>query len=184
MKTEKYSTGDTKIWFDQEAEFLIVNKNQPIFDSIIDANLLEKKYSKILIEKIYKAGFDEIHGILLELDDMLQSQMDIMETNELDMILDSFNSIFNTSFKYHKNSNGLISILFGKFNNYQEFRRNYFLTFLLKLYSGKIDILKSEEENPALLGLTDFISKFTPEYVQIYLETSSNIKFPWVLQID
>ena len=44
MNTKTLANGNVKVWFDQEAEFLIVNKNQPLFDTIIDANLIQRKY--------------------------------------------------------------------------------------------------------------------------------------------
>ncbi|HEY5125526.1 MAG TPA: hypothetical protein VIK14_17495 [Ignavibacteria bacterium] len=183
MKTKTLANGSTKVWNDNEAEFKIINKSEPLIDTLIEASLIEKKYSKILVEEIRKAGLDDMHGILLELDDMFQTQMDSMETSELDFIFNEFNSVFAASFKYHKNANGLISILFGQFDNYQEFRRNYFCTFILKMFAGEIDIAKSEKENPELKGLTEFIAKFAPEYMKIYLEKSRDMNFAWVINI-
>ncbi len=183
MKTKTLPNGNTKVWFDKEAEFKIINKSEPLIDTLIEASVMEKKYSKILVEEIQKAGLDDIHGVLLELDDMLQTQMDKLKISELDMAFNSFNSIFNTTYKYHVNSNGLISIIFGQFDNYEEFRRNYFCSFLLKLFVCKIDIKGSEEENSELKGLTDFISKFAPEYMKIYLKASKTTKFGWVINI-
>jgi hypothetical protein len=184
MKTKTLVNGNTKEWHDREEEFLIVNKNQPLFDTILDANLIPREYCKMLLKEVSEAGLNDIHEVFIDLDDSLQSQMDTMDINELDMIFDSFNSIFTTKFKYHKNSNGLISVIFGQFNNYQEFRRNYFCTFLLKMFAGQIDLLKTEEENLALQGLTEFIRKYADEYMKIYMEISKTMKFAWVINFD
>lgn len=181
MKTKRLPNGDTKVWYDNEEEFIIVGKNEPLYDTLIDANLLEKKYSKILLEDIKKAGLDDIHGLFIDIDNSLQSNLDKLRVNELDEIFSSFNSIFNTNYKYLKNSNGLISILFGKFDNYQEFVKNYFCTFLLKMFACKIDIMGSEEEDETMKGLTTFISKFADDYLKKYLEASREKKFAWIL---
>lgn len=183
MKTKTLANGNTKVWFDKEEDFKTIGKNEPLIDTLIEVNLLEKQYSKILVEEIRKAGLDDIHGVLLELDEMFQTQMDTMEVSKLDMIFAEFNSIFNTTYRYHVNNNGLISIIFGQFENYQEFRRNYFCTFILKMYVCKIDIKGSEEENPELKGLIAFLETYAPEYMKIYLETSKRMKFSWVINI-
>ncbi|MDO9580504.1 MAG: hypothetical protein Q7J06_08050, partial [Bacteroidales bacterium] len=86
MKTKTIENGNIKVWCDNQEEFIIAGKNEPLIDTIIDANLLQKKYSKILVEEIRKEGHDDIHGVLLDIDDMLQTQMDSMETSELDLI--------------------------------------------------------------------------------------------------
>jgi hypothetical protein len=183
MKTKTLPNGNTKVWFSREAEFKIISKNEPLIDTLIEASVIEKKYSKILVEEIRKAGLDDMHGILLELDEMFQTQMDTIRTSKLDMIFAEFNSIFNTTHKYHVNSNGLISIIFGQFDNYLEFRRNYFCTFILKMYGCKIDIKGSEEKNPELRGLIAFVETYAPEYMKIYLETSNAMNFAWVINI-
>ena len=51
MKTKQLPNGNTKVWFDREDEFTIVGKNEPLIDTIIDANLLQRKYNKILVEE-------------------------------------------------------------------------------------------------------------------------------------
>ncbi|MGD0341801.1 MAG: hypothetical protein ABSA76_08870 [Bacteroidales bacterium] len=183
MKTKILTNGNTKIWFENESEFTIINKTEPLIDTLIEASVIEKKYSRMLVDEIKKTDLDVIHGVLLGVDDMLQNQMDRMEVSKLDESLNEFNSIFQTTYMYHKNSNGLISIIFGQFENYHEFRRNYFCSFLLKLFACKIDVKRSEEKTPALRGLTDFISKFAPEYMKIYLETSIAMKFTRVINI-
>ena len=184
MKTKTVENGNIKVWYDtHEDEFLIVNKNQPLYDTLIDANLIQRKYSKMLIEEIRKAGLDSIHGVFIELDDSLQNNLDNLNVSELDKIFSDFNAIFATRYRYRINSNGLKSIVIGEFKSYQEFVQSYFGTFLLKLFAGRIDILKSEEENPELQGLTDFIAKFAPEYMKIYLATSKTMKFAWVINI-
>ena len=119
MKTTVLANGNTKVWHDHEEEFIIVNKNEPLVDTIIDANLLQKKYSKMLVEEIRVAGLDDIHGVFINIDDSLDTQLDRLNINELDLTFDSFNSLFQTKFKYHKNTNGLISIIFSDFNDYQ-----------------------------------------------------------------
>ncbi len=184
MKTKPLVNGDTLVWYGREEEFLTVKKNQPLYDTIIDANLLEKKYSRILVDEIQMAGLDEIHGVLLDIDDMLQSQIDTMKVNELDLVFNQFNDIFHTDYKYYRSSDGLVSITLTHFENYPEFVKDYFGAFILKLFACKIDIIKSEEGNHELQGLTEFISKFAPEYMKIYLETSRNNKFAWVIQIE
>jgi hypothetical protein len=181
MKTKTIENGKIKVWYDNEEEFIIVGKNEPLYNTLIDANLLEKKYSKILLEDIKKAGLDDIHGVFIDIDNSLQSNLDNLRVNELDEIFSSFNSVFSTNYKYLKNSNGLISILFGKFDNYQEFVKNYFCTFLLKMFDCKIDILKSEEKDETMKGLTNFISNFADDYLKKYLETSKTMDFPWVI---
>ena len=182
MKTKTLANGNTKVWYDKEEDFKIIGKNEPLIDTLIEANLLEKKYNKILVEEIRKAGLDDIHGVLLELDEMFQTQMDTMEVSKLDMIFAEFNSIFNTTYKYHVNSNGLISIIFGQFDNYTEFRRNYFCTFILKMYVCKIDIKGREEKTPELKGLTKFVETYDDD-MKLYLETSRTMKFAWVINI-
>ena len=76
MKTKTIENGNIKIWFDLEEEFMIVNKNEPLYDTIIDANLLQRKYSKILVEEIKEAGLLEIHRVFTDIDDSLQNQLD------------------------------------------------------------------------------------------------------------
>jgi hypothetical protein len=183
MKTKTLTNGNTKVWYDNEDEFIIVNKNQPLFDTIIDANLFQRKFSRMLLKEISEAGLNDIHDVFIDLDDSLQFQMDKTEESALNESLNRFNLIFHTTFKYHKNSNGRISIIFGQFENYQEFRRNYFCSFLYKLFACKIDIKRSEEKTPTLQGLTDFISIYAPECVKTFLEASRTMKFPWVINM-
>jgi hypothetical protein len=78
---------------------------------------------------------------------------------------------------YHANDNGLISVIFGKFDTYEDFKRNYFGTFLLEMYAFKINILLSEEQDNTLKGLSDFISKFANDYFKTYVEISKKLKF-------
>ena len=183
MKTKTLANGNTKVWYEREHEFKIISKSEPLIDTLIEASVIEKKYSKILVEEIRNAGHDDIHGVLLDIDDMLQNQIDKMETIKLDLIIQEFNSIFNTTYTYHVNSNGLISIIFGQFDNYEGFRRNNFCTFILKMFAGKIGIVKSEEENQELKGLIKFVATYAPEYMKIYLDTSRTMKFAWVINI-
>ncbi|MGD0581485.1 MAG: hypothetical protein ABR974_00915 [Bacteroidales bacterium] len=183
MNTKTLVNGNTMVWFSREKKFKIISKSEPLIDTLIEANLLEKQYSKILVEEIRKAGLDDMHGILLELDEMFQTQMDSMETRNLDEVFNEFNSIFHTNYKYQKSSNGLISITLTHFGIYQEFVKDYFGSFILKLFACKIDIIKSEEENHEFQGLTEFILKFAPEEMKLYLETKKDMKFPWVINI-
>ena len=106
-----------------------------------------------------------------------------MKLTELDKIFDSFNSIFQTTYKYHVNENGLISILFGRFENYQDFVRNYFGTFLLKLFAFKVDLLLSEEKDDNIKGLSDFITRFAEAYFKTYLDTSEKLKFAEIIRV-
>jgi len=183
MKTKTIENGNIKIWFDLEEEFMIVNKNEPLYDTIIDANLLQRKYSKILVEEIKEAGLLEIHRVFTDIDDSLQNQFDKLKVRELDKIFKEFNSSFKTHYKYHKNSNGLITIIFDKFDNYLEFKSNYFGTFFLKLFAFKVDIIKSEEKNESIRGLSGFLSKFSEDYLKIYLENSRFMKFSVSLRV-
>lgn len=182
MKTKQLPNGNTKVWFDREEEFKIIGKNEPLIDTLIEANLLERQYSRTLVEEIQSQGHDDIHGVLLNIDDMLQDQMDKMKTSELDLIFSEFNSTFSTNFKYHRNSNGLISVLFGQFNNYQEFRNNYFCSFLLKLFAFKINIIATVDLNPELKGISEFLKAFAALQIKTYLETSSTMKFAGVIR--
>jgi hypothetical protein len=183
MKTKTIENGKIKVWFDKEEEFTIVGKNEPLIDTLIDANLLQKKYSKMLVEEIRKAGLDDFHGVFIDINDSLDTQLDRMNINELDLIFDSFNSVFPTKFKYHINSNGLVSLIFANFDDYQEFKNNYFGTFFLKLYAFKIYIGKTEEKNKTIKGLPDFLSKFAYEYLRKYLEVSREKKFSGVIRV-
>jgi hypothetical protein len=183
MKTKTLPNGNTKVWFDREEEFKIIIKPGNLLDTLIDASILEKKYSRILVDEINQNGLDDIHGVLLGIDGILQSKMDEMEATRLDEIFREFNTIFNTNYNYHKNSNGLISIIFGQFDTYLEFRRNYFMSFLIKLFACKIDIIRCEEETPSLKGLTKFIKTYAAQYMKIYMEASRNMNFAHVIHI-
>ena len=183
MKTKTIENGNIQVWHDHEEEFIIVRKNEPLLDTIIDANLLQRKYSKMLVEEVRNAGFDGLHGVFIDIDDSLETQLDKLEVSELDEILNAFNSIFNTTYKYRMNSNGLLSIVIGEFDDYRDFKRKYFGTFLLKLFAFKIDIMLSEEKNEAIRGLSDFISKFADDYLRIYLETSRTMKFKDIIRV-
>ena len=44
MKTKTLKNGNTKVWFDREDEFNIVNKSAPLYDTLIDGNVNIKKY--------------------------------------------------------------------------------------------------------------------------------------------
>lgn len=182
MKTKILPNGNIKVWFSREAEFKIISKNEPLIDTLIEASVIEKKYSKILVEEIRKAELDDMHGVLLHIDDILQDQMDKMKISDLDLIFNEFNSTFSTNFKYHKNSNGLISVLFGQFDNYQEFRSNYFCSFLLKLFAFKINIIATEDLNPELKGISEFLKAFAALQMKTYLEVSSTMKFAGVIR--
>jgi hypothetical protein len=182
MKTKKLADGNTKVWFDREEEFKIIGKNKPLIDTLIEANLLERQYSKTLVEEIQLAGYDNMHGVLLHIDDILEDQMDNLKISELDIVFSEFNSAFSTNFKYHKNSNGLISIIFGQFDNYEEFRNNYFCSFLLKLFAFKIDLKGTEEQNPELKGLSEFITIYAALQMKTYLEASRTMKFARVIR--
>jgi hypothetical protein len=183
MKRKQLKNDKIKVWFDREEEFTIVGKNEPLIDTIIDANLLSKRYSEILIKEVMDAGMEDIHGIQIAIDDSLQNQFDNLTINELNRIFDEFNSIFRTHLKFHKNSNGLISIIFGEFKDYQEFIQDYFGSFLLKMYAFKVNIIKSEEKDKTIRGLSGFISKFADDYLKIYLATSREKKFSGIIHV-
>jgi hypothetical protein len=183
MKTKTLPNGNTKVWFDREEEFKIIFKPGNLLDTLIDASLLEKKYSRILVDEIKQDGLDDIHGVLLGIDGILQSKMDEMEATRLDGIFREFNTIFNTNYNYHKNSNGLISIIFGQFDTYLEFRRNYFMSFLIKLFACKIDIIRCEEETPSLKGLTKFIERYAAQQMETYMDVCRTIKYAHVIRL-
>jgi hypothetical protein len=182
MNTKILADGNSKVWFDREEEFKIINKTEPLIDTLIEASLLERQHSQTLVDEIREAGHDDIHGVLLHIDSILEDQMSMMKTSELDLIISEFNSIFSTSFKYHRNSNGLISIIFGQFNNYQEFRCNYFCSFILKLFAFKIDLELTEEQNPELKGISEFLTAFAALQMNTYLEASNTLKFARVIR--
>jgi len=182
MKTKTLADGNTKVWFDREEEFKIISKTEPLIDTLIEASLLERQYSQTLVDEIGEAGHDDIHGVLLHIDTILEDQMSMMKISELDLIFSEFNSIFSTSFKYHRNSNGLISIIFGQFDNYQEFCNNYFCSFILKLFAFKIDLNETEEQNPELKGISEFLTAFAALQMKTFMEASRNKEFARVIR--
>lgn len=182
LKTKILKNGNIKVWWDKEEEFTIVHKNEPLYDSLIDANVAVKKYSQQLFKKIKDAGMDEIHGKLIEIDNSLEDKLDKLPKGELDTIFKDFNSIFNTNYGYHANDNGQISIIFEKFDTYEEFKRNYFGTFLLEMFAFKVNIESSEKKDQAIRGLSDFISKFANDSLKIYMEASRTLKFDNIIR--
>ena len=138
----------------------------------------------MLVEKVRTTGLERIHGVFIDIDDSLETQLDKLNISELDLIFNEFNSIFQSNFKYHKNSNGLISIIFGEFKDYQEFLQDYFSAFLIKLFAFKIEIIATEEQNDSIKGLSGFISKFSDDYLKIYLETSRKMKFKGIIRVE
>jgi hypothetical protein len=151
--------------------------NELFYDSLIETHVAVKDYSKQLVQEIKDAGMDEIHGKLIEVDNSLEDRLDKLPKDELDTIFQEFNTIFNTNYGYHANDNGLISVIFGKFDTYEDFKRNYFGTFLLEMYAFKINILLREEQDNTFKGLSDFISKFADDYFKTYVEISKKLKF-------
>jgi hypothetical protein len=125
-----------------------------------------------------------IHGVFIDIDDSFQNHLDKLNNKELDDVFNSFNSIFHSEFKYHKNSNGLISIVLREFENYEDFKRNYFGAFLIKLFAFKIDIIATEDKNDSIRGLSGFLSKFADDYLKIYLETSRKRKFKGIIRTE
>lgn len=182
MKTKQLPNGNIKVWFTREEEFKIINKNAPLIDTVIDSSLKEKKFGKFLVSEIQNAGYDDIHGVFIDLDDTMNTYVDTYDIQELEYNTESFNTIFSTNYKFHKNSNGKISIILKEFETYDEFRRDYFLTFFLKLFIGQIDLELSVVENPEYHGLTDFLNRFVPENYSLYLETSKAKDFSWVIK--
>ena len=182
MKTKTLADGNTKVWFDREEEFKIISKTEPLIDTLIDASLLERQYSQTLVEEVQKAGYDDIHGVLLHIDTILEDQMSMMKISELDLIFADFNSTFSSNLKYHKNSNGLISVIFGQFDDYQEFRKNYFCSFLLKLFAFKIDLKETEEQNPELKSISEFLTAFAALQMKTFMDASRNKEFARVIR--
>jgi hypothetical protein len=74
--------------------------------------------------------------------------------------------------------------MMNRFDNSQDFIRDYFGTFLLKLFVCKVDILKSEAKCETIKGISGFISKFAEEYMKLYLEVSQEKKFIGVIQVQ
>jgi hypothetical protein len=122
--------------------------------------LTVKKYSQKLVKEINKAGLDDIYGVFIQIDSAYEALLDKLNPEEVDKIFDDLNSSFKTSLSYHLNDNGLVSIIFGKFDTYQEFVQNYFTTFLIKLFAFKVNISLSEEKDSTLKGLSYFIGRF------------------------
>jgi hypothetical protein len=75
------------------------------------------------------------------------------------------------------NDKGLKSLLFTELDSYQDFVNNYFSTFLFNIFAYRVNILLSEEKDKTLDGLSDFISRFVPEYFKTYQETTKKMKF-------
>ena len=75
------------------------------------------------------------------------------------------------------NGNGLVGIIFGKFDDYQEFAKYYFAAFLLKIFACKVNISLSEEKDNMFKGLSDFNARFVPVFFQTYQETSKKFEF-------
>lgn len=182
MKTKAIGNGDIKVWFDDEADFMIIRKGEPLYDTLIDGNLLTKKYTKILVNNIKEAGFDTIHGVFIEIDDLYQDRLESLPKGELDEILDSLYSHFGINYNYFEDDNGHIHLLFGKFDDYGEFVKNYFGTFLLKMFAFKVNIFLSEKNDAVLVGLSDLIKKFVPEYFKKYLDLSKRMQFDNLIQ--
>lgn len=91
--------------------------------------------------------------------------------------MDSFYSYFGANYNYTDDENGHIHLLFGKFDNYEEFVKNYFGTFLLKMFAFKVDIVQSEANNEIFVGLSDFLARFVPEYLKTYSQISKELGF-------
>ena len=51
------------------------------------------------------------------------------------------------------------------------------------MFAFKIDILLSEKENKGIRSLSNFISRFIPEYFKTYQETSKRLGFKKVLTL-
>jgi len=156
---------------------MIIKKNAPLYDTLIDGNLLTMKYARILNKEIKDAGFDSMHGVFLEIDDYFQDRIERKTREVRDKILDSFNSIFGTNYTYIVNDNGIINILFGKFHDYQEFVNSYFGIFLLKMFAFEINTKLSEGKDDRINGLSDFIARFVPDYFKTYQEITMKMKF-------
>jgi hypothetical protein len=183
LKTKILKNGNIKVWWDREEDFTIVNKNEPLYDSLIDANLTVKKHSKKLVKEIKESGLGDIHGVFIQIDSAYEERLDKLEPKALDKVFYDFNTIFKTSLSYHLNDNGMVSIIFGKFGDYHEFVQNYFATFLLKIFAFKVNITLSEENDLTLKGLSNFIARFVPEYFKTYSITSIKFNFNIVIEL-
>lgn len=183
MKTKQLKNKDIKVWYDSEDDFMIIRKGEPLYDTLIDGNLLTKKYTRILVKNIKEAGFDEIHGLFIEIDDVYQDRLESLPKKEIDEVLDSFYSHFRINYNYFEDNNGNIRLLFGKFDDYEEFVKSYFGTFLLKMFAFKVDILRSEKNNKGLAGLSDFLVRFIPQYFPVYSRISKDLGFKGVVNI-
>ena len=177
MKTKTLKNGNIKVWYDREDDFIIIRKGEPMYDTLIDGNLLTKKYARILDKEIKGAGFDAVHGVFIDIYDLYQDHLENLPKEELDEILDSFYSLFGANYKYFEEENGLVHLMFGKFDNYEEYVKSYFCACLLKMFAFKVDILESENKNAAIAGLSNLLERFVPEYFKIYQETSKKMKF-------
>ncbi|HOU02448.1 MAG TPA: hypothetical protein PLL94_10795 [Bacteroidales bacterium] len=182
MKTRTLKNGNIKVWYDGEDDFMIIRKGEPLYDTLIDGNLLTKKYSRILVKNIKEAGFDPIHGVFIEIDDTYQDRLESLPKEEIDEMLDSFYSHFGINYNYIEDENEHIRLLFGKFEDYEEFVKSYFGTFLLKMVAFKVNIFLSEKNDAVLVGLSDLIKKFVPEYFKKYLDLSKRMQFDNLIQ--
>jgi hypothetical protein len=52
MKTKTLANGSTKVWYDNEAEFKIINKSKPLIDTLIEAYVIEKNTKTHLIKPL------------------------------------------------------------------------------------------------------------------------------------
>jgi hypothetical protein len=181
LKTKILKNGNIKVWWDREEDFTIVGKNEPLYDSLIDANLTVKKHSKQLVKEIKDAGLDDIHGVFIQIDSAYEARLDKLEHKELEKVFNDFNTIFKTSLSYHLNDNGMVSIIFGKFDTYQEFVQNYFATFLIKIFAFRVNIMLSETKETSLKRLSDFIERFVPKYSRAYITACKKLVFTLII---
>jgi hypothetical protein len=177
MKTKVLKNGNIKVWWDKEEEFTIVGKNEPLYDTLIDGNVLVKEFANTLLKNIRDAGFDDIHGVFIDIDDSFEGQVERMDKDEFERTLKKFNSFFNVGLKYHSNDNGHNVLLFTNLDSYQNFVRNYFSTFLFKMFALKINIKSRETKHKEISGLSGFISKFANDHFKTYMEVSRTLKF-------
>lgn len=129
------------------------------------------------MEEIKDAGFNDIFGEFIRVDDSYESLFEVLPKVEVDEILNSFNSLFKTNLKYQDSEAGLISILFERFGDYEDYKRDYFATFFLKIFAFEINILASEAKTKNIKGLSDFVSRFAPEDFKTYQEISKKLNF-------
>jgi hypothetical protein len=179
MNTKRLPNGDIKVWFDMEEDFIIINKDEPLIDSVINIKLTQKKNEETFMAEIKTEGFEGIYLLLRIFVSNLQKQIDALDLSELDLIIMEFNSIFSTDFGCINNPNGGYYVMGPQFDSYKEFRRSCFCSFLLRFYICRVNLLRNAADNPIIKVLNDFVMAKENDCMKIYLELCYTRKFEY-----